>query len=145
MIHVLQLSDIVTRLESQVPGFESVDGAAELEKAIAGGVRKTPAGFVVPLDEAAASNSTGTLMVTQNVNTSFAVAYAVKNVSDRSGENAVDGGLRDLRLATLAALVGWAPGDGFNVCEFSGGSLIRIQAGTIFWRDKFRTNHINEN
>ncbi len=143
-IHILQLSLIVARLDDQVVGFKQIEGAAELEKAVNGNVRKSPAGFVVPLKEDASGNTSGTLVVTQEITDRFAVAYAVKDVSAPNGEAIIDAGLRNLRLATMNALIGWAPADGFNVCEFDGGSLISIKGGVVIWRDRFRTSHINE-
>ncbi|OIO70888.1 MAG: hypothetical protein COS35_06500 [Zetaproteobacteria bacterium CG02_land_8_20_14_3_00_50_9] len=140
---ILPLQSIVTRLEDQAVGFKSLAGAAELEQAIAGGVRVAPAGFVVPLKEDAGANTTGTMIVTQDVTTRFAIVFAVKDLSDRSGKSAIDGGLRDLRIAVGNALVGWAPA-GFNICEWDGGSIVRIGGGTVYWRDRYRTSHINE-
>ena len=143
-IAILQVSLIVARLKDQVPAFKAIDGAAELENAIKGRIRITPAGFVVPLKEDAGVNTSGSMVITQEITDRFAVAYAVKDVGNPTGESVLDADLHILRLATLNALVGWAPGAGFNVCEFDGGSLIRIESGVVLWRDRFRTTHINE-
>jgi len=143
-ITVLSLALIAAHLKAQVPAFKSIEGAAELENAIKGRIRVAPAGFVIPLNEDVSSNSTGSMVVTQEITDRFAIAYAVKDLSGPMGEEAIDGDLRDLRLATMNALVGWVPGNGFNICEYDGGALIQINGGTIIWRDRFRTSHINE-
>jgi len=143
-LSILSLDAIVQRLTNQNVGFKQIEGAAEMENAIRSGIRTTPAGFVIALKEDAGRNSSASMVVTQQITDLFAVVYGIKNVSGAHGSKAIDGGLRDLRLATMQALVGWVPGAGFNTCEFDGGSLIRVDAGTVLWRDRFRTNHINE-
>jgi hypothetical protein len=143
-LSILSLDAIVQRLTSQNVGFNQIEGAAEMENAIRSGIRITPAGFVIALKEDAGRNSSASMVVTQQITDLFAVVYGIKNVNGAHGSNAIDGGLRDLRLATMKALVGWVPSTGFNTCEFDGGSLIRVDAGTVLWRDRFRTNHINE-
>jgi len=143
-IAVLQLTAISTLLKADVSAFKLVSGAADLENALSGRVRALPACFIVPLKEDAGANTSGTMVITQDIVDRFAVVYAVKDLADPLGVAAIDGSLRDLRLATLNALVGWVPASGFDVCEYDGGSLIRIESGTIFWRDRFRTSHINE-
>lgn len=143
-IYILSLDVIVQRLKTKSVGFKQIEGAAEMENAIKNGIRVTPAGFVIALKEDAGSNTSGSLAVTQQVTDRFAVVYGIKNVSGAHGGEAIDGGLRDLRLATMQALIGWIPDTGFNICEFDGGSLISVDGGTVLWRDRFLTNHINE-
>ena len=143
-ISILNIGDVVTKLSADVSEFKAVEGAAELEHVIKSGVRVTPSAYVLPLSEAATSTASATMIVTQKVTTSFAVVYAVKNLSDARGNKAIETILRDLRLKTLAALVGWGPGSGFNQCEYAGGSLLRLAKGTVYWKDKFQTHHTNE-
>jgi len=140
---VLQLSLIVARLNDQVSAFKSIEGALDFEKQLKSGVRKAPAGFVMPLKEDAAGNRIAANAVRQKITDRFAIVYAVKNLSDATGAAGIDGGLRDLRMATKTALVGWVPGAGFNICTEDGGSLIAIENGTIWWRDRFITSHNN--
>lgn len=143
-ISILSIGDLVTKLAADVQEFKAVEGAAELEAVVKSGVRVTPSAYVLPLSEDAVNTASGTMVITQKVITNFAVVYAVKNLSDARGKKAIETILRDLRLKTLDALVGWVPGDGFNQCEFAGGSLLRLEKGTVYWRDRFQTRHTNE-
>jgi len=143
---ILKMSDIVVRLNSQAVGFKSLEGAAELERAMApGGVRVLPAGYVVPLSDDAGPNALATVAIRQRIDERFALIYAVKDISDPRGESALDGGLRDLRLAAHAALLGWIPANGYDQVEFDGGTIIKISNGVIFWRDRFRSWRQNGN
>jgi len=142
-VEILQLATVVARLQSQVAAFKMIEGAAELETALKGGVRMPPACFVVAASEQAATVTQMAGAIRQRVVDRFDVIYAVKNASSRGGAEAVDGDLRVLRLATLAALVGWEPLAAFGACEHESGTLISISGGLIWWKDRIKTNHYN--
>jgi len=143
-IEILNITDVVARLKAQVSGLVAVEGAAELGNAIKQGVRQMPSAFVIPLAEDARSNTSGSQVITQQITNRFAVVYAVKDVSDPHGEKAIAESLRTIRLASMNALVGWAPSTAFDLCEFEGGSLFHVANSAVFWRDKFSTTHTNE-
>jgi|GEM_PF-399340 len=142
-IVILQLSTVVARLKNQVPAFKMIEGSAELETALKGGVRKAPACFVVAASERAATVTQMSGAIRQRVDDQFDVIYAIKNASSRGGEQAVDGGLRSLRISTLSALVGWEPTPDFGACEHESGTLISIAGGMLWWKDRLKTNHYN--
>ena len=143
-IEILQITDVVARLKANVPGLVAVEGAAELGSAMKQGVRQMPTAFVMPLAEDARTSTSSTQVITQKIISHFAVVCAVKDVSDQHGEKAIAESLRNIRLASMTALAGWAPNAAFDLCQFEGGSLFHVANSAVFWRDKFATTHTNE-
>ncbi len=142
-IEILPIATVVSRLQGQVAAFGMVEGAAEFDAALRSGARILPAGFVIAAKETPATVTRMAGVIRQQVVDYFDVVYAVRDVSSRSGAEAIDGGLRALRLATLQALIGWEPSPAFGACEHDGGALVSITNGTIWWKDRIKTNHYN--
>jgi len=142
-IEILKLATVADRIRNQVAAFKMVEGAAGLETALKGGVRMPPACFIVPASEQPATVTQMSGAIRQRVYDHFDVIYAIKNAASRGGSEGVDGDLRDVRMATLGALLGWEPTINFGACEHESGTLISIAGGLIWWKDRLKTNHYN--
>lgn len=116
-----------------------IGGAADFASATEG-LKQTPAAFVLPSSERAASSSTGTLVVSQNNTVRFGVVVAVQNLRDPRGEKA-QADLLALRHAIMTALHGWSPDDDFDPIEFGGGRLLQLNDQVLWWQDDFVTAH----
>jgi len=138
-IELLDYQIIIDYLDAQVSRLKSVDGAAGLASASAN-LKQSPAAFVVPLNDRASGNRTGTMVVHQNNTTRFAVIVAVQNLRDPRGDKARDD-LRALRQDILNTLHGWVPGDAFNPVEYGGGRMLKLTNQVLWWQDEFLTSH----
>ena len=144
-VEILQLATIIAYLKSQVPTLKLVEGAAQLESAILEGPRQSPAAYVIPIRDEASPNTYSANAARQRVADHFGVVFAIKNLRDARGEAAFDGGLRTYRLAVMTALLGWVPAQGFDLCEYAGGAMIRFANSTLWWQDRYSTAHQNTN
>ena len=75
----------------------------------------------------------------QIVTTRFAVEYMVTNQQAPGTGGPAQTDLEDIRDAGKAALIGWAPEEDFDGCNFAGGRMIEFTANMVIWRDEFTT------
>jgi hypothetical protein len=132
----MDMTQIINRLRDQAAGvFKSIDGAAELDAAIAS-APVTPSAWAIPLaerplDPHLADQSAQIVML------HFSVVICVANRRDATGAAAVQG-LQPLRQAVRAALLGWAPNpDDGNAVTFTGGRLLLFADQRMWWADEF--------
>lgn len=137
MIVLLDLEWIIARLETEVPTLKLVGGAVDLASASAS-LKQTPSAFVIPSSERASGNSTGTMVVSQNNITRFAVVSAVRNLRDPRGGKA-QGDLRSVRTNILTALHGWQPDADFDPIEYGGGKLMSFNNQVVWYWDELVT------
>lgn len=130
------LSQIISRLDTQVAALKQVGGAAELG-AVGNGVVVTPAAFVVLLAERASGNAVEN-GVEQRIEVRFGVIYAVRNVQDARGA-AAQGELQTLREAGFTALLGWQPEAGYDPALCHAGRLLKLENLVLWWQDEFTT------
>lgn len=127
---------VIARLQSQVAGFKTVSGSADIDAADKGLV-PAPAAFVLALTDQPSRNEVATFVAQRNV-TRFGVAIAVQNLRDPRGEKA-GADLRILRMAVIEAMLNWSPGAGYDPCEFAGGRLLQLSDQVLWWQDEFLT------
>ena len=139
MITLFDCQWIISRLKTQVSGLKLVAGAADLASASAD-LKQTPSAFVIPVGDRASGNRTGTMVVSQNNVTRFAVILAVQNLRDPRGEKAKSD-LRIVRASVCNALHGWQPNTEFDPVEYSQGRLLRMTNQVLLWQDEFATSH----
>jgi len=142
-IEILDMNTIAQRIKSAVPALKDVQGAASLESALKSGLRALPTAFVIPLTEDAGRNSSGSQVVTQRITERFAIIIAAKDMGDNVGAKAAQA-LRPIRQGVMASIMGWEASTKHTAIEFDGGTLFKVNAGTIFWRDKFLTTQVHE-
>lgn len=94
-----------------------------------------PAAYIVPLAHEPQANDA--LQGVAHLQTfTCAVVVCVKHAGDATGAKALTQ-LVDCRQAVQQALVAWVPPGCDGVLAFTGGSLERVEAGTVWWTDEF--------
>ena len=139
MITLFDCQWIISRLKTEVSGLKLVAGAADLASASAD-LKQTPSVFVIPVGDRASGNRTGTMIVSQNNVTRFAVILAVQNLRDPRGEKAQDV-LLPIRTPVMEALHGWQPDAEFDPIEYAQGRLLRMTNQVLWWQDEYLTSN----
>jgi len=136
----MKLSLVIDHLKASVDGLHNrVEGAISLATLGERSAVQDQKGFVLPLKETAQANRIAANAVRQRVTEQIGVVIAVRNVRDASGEAAHDGGLDLIRSQLLSAMLGWVPDIGYSQFEYSGGSLLMMKEGTVYWLYRFET------
>lgn len=129
----------IAELNTAATVFRAVAGAADLIAAM-DDMKQSPAAYVVPVTDDATPNSLASMAVAQRVTARFGVVIGEKNLRDARGQ-AANKGLRVLRLAVGGQLHGWRPSDDYDVLEYAGGRLLRmdVEHQVLWWQDNYRT------
>jgi hypothetical protein len=136
----MDLELVITRLQSLKDDktLAVINGAADLASAKIDASNAYPSAWVIPLAESGGPNMSATQFVMQRVGMRFGVLFAIRNRRDaRSQANLND--LNPIRKAVMANLIGWLPPGADDLVSFSGGKLLRIQDGILWWQDEFLT------
>lgn len=136
----MRVDTVISHLRDSLPALRLVGGAAEVAQAFAG-LTTMPAAFVLPARESATASPWANQIVEQEVTAEFAVALAVRNLSDSEGRAAVDA-LEPVRVQVRDALLGWAPDAESGPCEYVDGDLVSFDAGVLWWQDRYRTSYV---
>jgi hypothetical protein len=119
--------------------FALVGGSADIDENIP--LPNIPAAFVV-LGAERASDSTTTNAIQQQITAQIVVVYAVRNVRDSTGLQAIKD-LGPLRKEVKSKLIAWQPLPECDPMIFRSGQLLRLDAaGVIWWVDTFETSFI---
>jgi hypothetical protein len=138
------ISDVVTRLDAQVPSLTGrIQTAADLSKLIAENAlpQTTPAAFVLPLGFDANPNSKMTGLHSQMVTERVAVVLLVGSAADVSGAQSLDA-VDALVTSVKLALAGWAPVLGQDVFDLVRGRLLDLRDGLVFYQMDFSTTRL---
>ncbi|WP_421793514.1 phage tail terminator protein [Hydrocarboniphaga effusa] len=133
----MRLGPIKARLIEQVPEFKTIAGAPTLAMAMKTGNFTHSAYIFISKVNAEANGLVN--KISQRVPVEVSVAYWVRNVSDSTGEAALDD-VEDLRLAVLEALLGWTPAEQIEPFLYRGGSVVSSQFGAVLWADQYVIN-----
>jgi hypothetical protein len=128
---------VIARLRSEVTALKKVAAAVDLAAAKADLKNQRPAAWVIELRNQAGPNQVVSIVAQHSVVT-FGVLLCVSNVSDARGE-AAQAAAKPFREAILAALLGWEPDPGYDVCQYFRGQLIELDAPTLWWMDEIVT------
>lgn len=130
------ITEIIARLQSQVPSLKLVAGAAEFGAASAANPLATPAAYVLRLSERG-SESLTLARVEQRIGVEIGVVIALRDAADPLGA-AANADLEALRASVRTALLGWvAP-----TCDpfiYAAGGLLAFRDGHLWWQDSFHT------
>ena len=116
--------------------FKQLGGAAEATAAMAGTVPigDGPAAFVVPIadhpDRPLTDSGIQAAVVT------FGVLVMIRKASDPLGATALDP-LKQLQNGLHASLLGWDGLDGFSALWWSGGRILELQPGALWWLEEY--------
>lgn len=135
----MNLSAVVTRLQTQIASLRKVGGAADIPGAQES-LKQVPAAFVIPLAEVAGPNELESGAISQQLSIRFGVLWAVSNLRDATGE-AAQTDLETVREAGKTALLGWQPDTTMEPCEFAGGQLLQVADRVLWWQDVFVTGN----
>jgi len=131
------VDNVIGRLRAQVSALRKVSGAVDFASATPD-LKATPVAYVVPLAEAAGPNALAN-QVRQKMEVHFGVIFAIGSLRDARGEAAKEA-LEPLRAAVRSALLGWTPDTGFNPIYCTGGRLVDMSEGILWWQDDFTTS-----
>ncbi len=135
---MIAVADIIARLNAAVPGLQGrIQGAGEFSALMKSNAlpQVTPAAFVVPTGLMGSAGDAITGAFTQPIERMFGVIVVLR-AADRTGARAIDP-LDTLIDETLAAIVGWAPGNAVGVFRLVRGNLVSLSAGTIVYQLDF--------
>lgn len=119
--------------------FALVGGAADIDDQIP--LPNIPAAFVV-LGAERASDSTSANAIQQLITAQIIVLYAVRNVRDPSGVEAIID-LQPLRKEVKNKLIAWKPTSECDPIIFRGGQILKLDSnGVLWWVDTFETEFI---
>lgn len=132
----MDLRPILMRLKSELNGFKTIGGIADLAAMNQSAVQ-TPSCYVAPVSESAEDN--GLLgAFEQRVDVVFSVVLVCTNRRDATGAAAM-GDLEDLRTQIRNALLAWYPDPAIGEpIAFSGGRLLSFDDGLLSWAEEFR-------
>lgn len=135
------IAAVIDRLRT-LAELRSVDSAAEYAALEAPPApARCPAAYVVELADQAGGNGLAAGGVRQLLTERLAVVLIVASLRDARGAAAA-AELREVRHATRAALVGWAPDAAHDPLLFGGGRLIAAERGYLVWQDEYSTRSV---
>lgn len=126
-------ADWLARLQEQAPNLAQVGQWQALDDVMTQGVARSPAAFVIPVNELA-EGSTTVQGVMQRVTCTWTVLLAIRNLRAATGASQT-GDLITLRQDIMAALLGWTWGD--TQITFARGQQVGLADGVLWWADEY--------
>lgn len=123
--------------------FRKVAGVANFAAARED-LKQPPAAYVLPLNDSAGANQLGGGAILQPVKERYGVALALSNLRDASGV-AAQAELERLRRLVIDKLLGFVPGDGYEPCEYGGGTILLMTTDVLWWQLVFTTGYHERN
>jgi len=141
----MKLSLVIAALRARCPMFAgNVAGAAEFKSIPETGKMKLPAAYVVPTEDVTAEQKSLT-DYWQNVTEGFAVVVVLDNTRDERGQAAGYDAVHDVRREIWKALLGWEPDEDAGPVAYSGGQLLDMDRGRLYYQFEFMlTREITE-
>ncbi|ROM99152.1 hypothetical protein [Pseudomonas brassicacearum] len=131
----MKITPILTQLREQCPSLANrVAAGIDLESLQTNTPLQTPCAYVVPLADLASKSVAQNLML-QPIRDRFEVTL-VLDTTDAT--KALDL-LHDLRAELWRALVGFKPGNDYDVIGYDGGELVSINSSRALYRLRFFT------
>jgi hypothetical protein len=136
----MKLSLIKPRI-AQISNFSDVKGAADLASVMKQG-QWTSVAYAVPTGRSAESSPVMTGVVSQRLTEKFCVAFWARDVSDPTGDAALDA-VDTITQLLVAKLQGWSPASGYAPLEYVSGKLLMFSATAgALWADEFKTTSV---
>lgn len=141
----MKLSLVIAALRARCPMFAgNVAGAAEFKTIPETGKMRLPAAYVVPTEDITAEQKSLT-DYWQNVTEGFAVIVVLDNTRDERGQVAGYDVVHDVRAQIWKALLGWEPDENAGPIAYSGGQLLDMDRGRLYYQFEFMlTREIGE-
>ena len=132
----MNLNIIIGQLRAQIPAFENrVAGAAKFSILPEASNLLVPAAYVIPMDENPERNQSGN-GYRQTVQEGFAVIVALSNKADERGQAATMS-VHDMRALLFKSLLGFQPGEKYDVIEYEGGNLLHMDRARLYFQFEF--------
>ena len=136
----MNLDIIIAQLRLRSLLFEQrVAGAAQFHVLPEAANLKTPAAYVLPLDEQPQEQSSKN-GYQQTVREQFAVVVALSNRADERGQGAT-ASLHDVRAALFRALLGFQPAPDYDAIAFEGGQLLHLDRARMYYQLEFSADY----
>lgn len=127
------------RIREMVPAIKLVGGAADLQSMAETNPTVTPACFVIPMEESAAPNQMGDIII-QKVSSTVGIVLVVRNLADNKGVAAgID--MTALRRLVKDQIYGWQPASGLDPLERGSSHLLVLRDGHLWWQDLYKTSY----
>lgn len=141
----MKLSLVIAALRARCPMFGgNVAGAAEFKAIPETGKMRLPAAYVVPTEDVTAEQKSLT-DYWQNVTEGFAVVVVLDNTRDERGQASGFDAVHDVRQQIWKALLGWEPDEDAGPVAYSGGQLLDMDRGRLYYQFEFMlTREISE-
>ncbi|WP_276642893.1 phage tail terminator protein [Siccibacter turicensis] len=141
----MKLSLVIAALRARCPVFAgNIAGAAEFKAIPETGKMRLPAAYVVPTEDITAEQKSLT-DYWQNVTEGFAVIIVLDNSRDERGQAAGYDAVHDMRQEIWKALLGWEPDECAGPVAYSGGQLLDMDRGRLYYQFEFMlTREITE-
>ncbi len=141
----MKLSLVIAALRTRCPRFAgNVAGAAEFKGIQETGKMRLPAAYVIPTEDVTAEQKSLT-DYWQNVTEGFAVVVVLDNTRDERGQAAGYDAVHDVRAEIWKALLGWEPDPDAGPVAYSGGQLLDMDRGRLYFQYEFMlTREIGE-
>lgn len=131
---------VIAQLRARAPIFDQrVAGAANFKVLPEAANLKTPAAYVIPMDEQPGDQQSAT-GYQQSVKEEFAVVVVLDNAVDERGQVAA-ASLHAVRLALFKALLGFQPAEHYDVVAFEGGELMHLDRARLYYQFEFSTEY----
>jgi hypothetical protein len=134
----MQLAPVMERIAVQMPDLRQVTAAASVPLAVAS-IKAYPAACLL-MPRGQADKNQLVNAISQNVEDTFAVILAVRNVRDSYGLAASED-MDALRPTLQKTLLGWTFDAAYDPIEYVGYQLLHCQDGLLLWADHFLTRH----
>ena len=130
-------SAIIQRLQEGQPPWRDVKGLLALSDLANQPMNRTPALFVLNIDERASADIRGSGPVLQTISLTVGVV-CIERIGNRGAAD-----LMPLRKEVRRRLFGWSP-EGFEALALAGGQLLNVTSGQVAWIDKFTTEYTED-
>lgn len=131
---------VIAQLRARAPIFgQRVAGSASFKVLPEAANLKTPAAYVMPLDEQPGDQQSAT-GYQQAVKEEFAVVVVLDNAVDERGQVAA-ASLHAVRLALFKALLGFQVAADHDVIAFEGGQLLHLDRARLYYQFEFSSEY----
>lgn len=130
-------SAIIQRLQEGAPPWRDVKGLLALSDLVNQPLNRTPALFVLNLDERAWADVRSSGPILQTVSLTVGVV-CIERIGNRGSADLIP-----LRKEVRRRLFGWPP-EGFEAFTLAGGQLLNVTSGQVAWIDKFTTEYTED-
>lgn len=138
--------ELLTEIEARLQGIEQsvvyrATAVLSLDSALEHSRQSGVYVYLVPLAERPESSSLLSGPVRQRVTDVFGVLFVINTPNDTEGKRSLEK-LISARHSVRQLLQGWHPASADQPCERMASDMMKMQKSTVFWLDRYTTQHI---